>query len=148
MKKFILLLAAAAVAGFSLQAKTTDEFRIYLNPGHGSYGANDRPMPTVGHPHTGQLNADGTTWMDTDTLGFYEGRGTLPRAFAIKDYLKSVGVHSENIVMSREANGPWPYTTPNSDYDPGHIYNKDLADICEEVEEGNFDMFISSHCNA
>ena len=97
MKKFILLLAAAAVAGFSLQAKTTDEFRIYLNPGHGSYGANDRPMPTVGHPNTGQLNAEGTTWMDTDTLGFYEGRGTLPRAFAIKDYLKSFGLLSTRL---------------------------------------------------
>ena len=148
MKKYILLLAAAVVAGFSLQAKTADEFRIYLNPGHGSYGANDRPMPTVGHPHTGQLNAEGTTWMDTDTLGFYEGRGTLPRAFGIGNYLKSVGVSSENIVYSRLANGPWPYTTPNSEYDPDAIYNKNLADICEEVEEGNFDMFISSHSNA
>jgi hypothetical protein len=148
MKKYILLLAAAVVAGFSLQAKTTDEFRIYLNPGHGSYGANDRPMPTIGHPHTGQLNPEGTTWIDTDTLGFYEGRGTLPRAFAIKDYLRSLGVPSENIVMSREANGPWPYYTPNSEYDPDEIYNKPLADICEEVEEGNFDMFISSHSNA
>lgn len=148
MKKYILLLAAAVVAGFSLQAKTADEFRIYLNPGHGSYGANDRPMPTVGHPYTGQLNADGSTWMDTDTLGFYEGRGTLPRAFAIGNYLKSIGVSSENIVYSRTANGPWPYTTPNSEYDPDHIYNKNLADICEEVEEGNFDMFISSHSNA
>ena len=148
MKKYILLLAAAVVAGFSLQAKTTDEFRIYLNPGHGSYGANDRPMPTIGHPHTGQLNPEGTTWIDTDTLGFYEGRGTLPRAFAIKDYLRSLGVPSENIVMSREANGPWPYYTPNSEYDPDEINNKPLADICEEVEEGNFDMFISSHSNA
>lgn len=147
MKK-IILLATALVVGFSLQAKTTDEFRIYLNPGHGSYGANDRPMPTVGHPNTGQLNAEGTTWMDTDTLGFYEGRGTLPRAFAIKNYLKSVGVPSENIVMSREANGPWPYTTPNSEYDPEENFNKPLAEICEEVEEGNFDMFISSHSNA
>ncbi len=148
MKKFILLLAAAVVAGFALQAKTADEFRIYLNPGHGSYGANDRPMKTIGHPNTGVLNAEGTTWLDTDTLGFYEGRGTLPRAFAIGDYLKSVGVSSENIVYSRTANGPWPYTTPNSEYDPDHIYNKNLADICEEVEEGNFDMFISSHSNA
>ena len=148
MKKFILLLAAAVVAGFSLQAKTADEFRIYLNPGHGSYGANDRPMKTIGHPNTGVLNAEGTTWLDTDTLGFYEGRGTLPRAFAIGDYLKSVGVSSENIVYSRTANGPWPYTTPNSEYDPDHIYNKNLSDICEEVEEGNFDMFISSHSNA
>ncbi len=147
MKK-IILLAAALVVGFSLQAKTADEFRIYLNPGHGSYGANDRPMKTIGHPNTGVLNAEGTTWIDTDTLGFYEGRGTLPRAFAIKNYLKSVGVESENIVMSREANGPWPYTTPNSEYDPDCIYNKNLADICEEVEEGNYDMFISSHSNA
>ena len=148
MKKLILLLAAATVAGFSLQAKTADEFRIYLNPGHGSYGANDRPMPTIGHPNTGTLNAEGTTWLDTDTLGFYEGRGTLPRAFGIGDYLKSVGVKSENIVYSRLANGPWPYTTPNSEYDPDAIFNKNLADICEEVEEGNFDMFISSHSNA
>ena len=93
MKKYILLLAAAVVAGFSLQAKTADEFRIYLNPGHGSYGPNDRPMPTIGHPYTGQLNAEGTGWIDTDTLGFYEGRGTLPRAFGIGDYLKSVGCH-------------------------------------------------------
>jgi len=148
MKKLILLAAAALVAGFSLQAKTADEFRIYLNPGHGSYGANDRPMRTIGHPNTGVLNAEGTTWIDTDTLGFYEGRGTLPRAFAIGNYLKSVGVKSENIVYSRLANGPWPYTTPNSEYDPDEIFNRPLAEICEEVEEGNFDMFISSHSNA
>lgn len=148
MKKIILLVAAAMMAGFTLQAKTADEFRIYLNPGHGSYGANDRPMKTIGHPNTGVLNAEGTTWIDTDTLGFYEGRGTLPRAFAIGNYLKSVGVKSENIVYSRLANGPWPYTTPNSEYDPDAIYNKNLADICEEVEEGNYDMFISSHSNA
>ena len=30
MKKFILLLAAAVVAGFSLQAKTADEFRMKI----------------------------------------------------------------------------------------------------------------------
>jgi hypothetical protein len=148
MKKLLFLMAAALVTGLALQAKTADEFRIYLNPGHGSYGANDRPMKTIGHPNTGVLNAEGTTWIDTDTLGFYEGRGTLPRAFAIGNYLKSVGVKSENIVYSRLANGPWPYTTPNSEYDPDAIFNKNLADICEEVEEGNYDMFISSHSNA
>ena len=148
MKKIILLAAAAIMAAGALQAKTADEFRIYLNPGHGSFGANDRPMPTIGHPNTGKLNAEETTWMDTDTLGFYEGRGTLPRAFGIANYLKSVGVQSENIVFSRTANGPWPYSTPNSQYDPEQLFNKPLAVICEEVEEGNFDMFISSHSNA
>ncbi len=148
MKKTLLLLASAVVVSVCMQAQTADEFRIYLNPGHGSYGANDRPMKTIGHPNTGVLNPEGTTWLDTDTLGFYEGRGTLPRAFAIRNYLESVGVKSENIVLSREANGPWPYTTPNSEYDPDAIFNKNLAEICEEVEEGNFDMFISSHSNA
>ena len=148
MKKILLLAAAAIMAAGALQAKTADEFRIYLNPGHGSFGANDRPMKTIGHPNTGVVNAEGTTWIDTDTLGFYEGRGTLPRAFGIGSYLKSVGVKSENIVYSRTANGPWPYSTPNSQYDPEQLYNKPLAVICEEVEEGNFDMFISSHSNA
>ena len=66
MKKFILLLAAAVVAGFALQAKTADEFRIYLNPGHGSYGANDRPMKTIGHPNTGVLNAEGQEHLGRD----------------------------------------------------------------------------------
>lgn len=148
MKKLLLLAAAAILSAGMVQAKTADELRIYLNPGHGSFGANDRPLPTVGHPFTGQLNSAGTTWIDTDTLGFYEGRGTLPRAFGIGDYLKKLGVKAENIVYSRLTNGPWPYTMPNSEYDPGAIYNRNLSEICEEVEAGNFDMFISDHSNA
>ncbi len=129
------------MAAGALQAKTAEELRIYLNPGHGSYGPNDRPMSTIGHPQTSNLG-------DPDTLGFYEGRGTLPRAFGIGSYLKQVGVKPENIVYSRLANGPWPYTGSVSTYDPEETFNRPLSEICEEVEAGNFDMFISSHSNA
>ena len=52
MKKFLLLAAAAIMAAGALQAKTAEELRIYLKPGHGSYGPNDRPMSTIGHPQT------------------------------------------------------------------------------------------------
>ena len=38
------------MAAFALQAKTTDELRFYINPGHGSWGPNDRPMATIPYP--------------------------------------------------------------------------------------------------
>ena len=138
MKKILLLAAAAIMAAGAMQAQNAEELRIYLNPGHGSYGPNDRPMSTVNHPGTKDL-------ADTDTLGFYEGRGTLQRAFGIAKYLKKVGVKSENIVFSRLANGPFPYVAGDPD---AEMYNRPLAEICEEVEAGNFDMFLSDHSNA
>lgn len=137
MKK-ILLLAAAIIAACAMQAQNADELRIYLNPGHGSFGPNDRPLSTVNHPNTSSLS-------DPDSLGFYEGRGTLQRAFGIAKYLKQVGFKSENIVFSRLANGPWPYVAGAED---AEVYNRPLAEICEEVEAGNFDMFLSDHSNA
>lgn len=138
MKKFLLLLAAAFVAAGAVQAKTADELRVYLNPGHGSYGPNDRPMSTINHPGTSNL-------ADPDSMGFYEGRGTLPRSFALGQYLEKMGVKHENVVYSRMANGPWPYNADDPDKEK---YNRPLSEICEEVEAGNFDIFISSHSNA
>ena len=38
MKKILLLASAAILAAGAMQAKTADEVRIYLNPGHGSWG--------------------------------------------------------------------------------------------------------------
>lgn len=138
MKKILLLALAAILAAGAMQAQNADELRIYLNPGHGSFGPNDRPMSTVSHPGTSNL-------ADPDSLGFYEGRGTLQRAFGIAKYLKKVGVKSENIVFSRLANGPWPYVVGAEDAEQ---FNRPLAEICEEVELGNFDMFLSDHSNA
>ena len=49
MKKIFLLAVAAIMAAGAMQAKTADEVRIYLNPGHGSWDpmtARWRPSPT------------------------------------------------------------------------------------------------------
>ncbi len=117
-----------------MQAQTASEFRIYLNPGHGSFTSNDRPMNTIAHPTNTSL---------PDTLGFYEGRGTLPRSLYIGHPLQPMGVKAENIVFSRTKNGPWP-----KDSESSTKYNRNLSEVCEEVEAGNFDMFVSSHSDA
>ncbi len=133
-KKLSLLAMAAVIAASAAQAQSASEFRIYLNPGHGSFTSNDRPMNTIGHPNTTSL---------TDTLGFYEGRGTLPRSLYIGHTLQQMGVKPENIVFSRTKNGPWP-----KDSESSTKYNRNLSEICEEVEAGNFDMFLASHSDA
>ena len=51
MKKLLLYSAAALLAAGALNAKTIDEVRIYLNPGHGSWGPNDRPNATIPYPN-------------------------------------------------------------------------------------------------
>ena len=50
MKKIILLAIAAILAASAIQAQSPEEVRIYLNPGHGSWGPNDRPMATIPYP--------------------------------------------------------------------------------------------------
>ena len=50
MKKILLLLMMAlGTVGMSL-AVTADDVRIYINPGHGGWGPNDRPMATISYP--------------------------------------------------------------------------------------------------
>jgi len=47
--------------------------------------------------------------------------------------------------MSRWYNGPYPYVKGADDE---YLYNRPLSEICEEVEVGNYDMFVSHHSNA
>ncbi|MBR5101633.1 MAG: Ig-like domain-containing protein, partial [Muribaculaceae bacterium] len=138
MKKILLFAAAAIMAAFALQAKTTDELRVYINPGHGSWGPNDRPMATIPYPMTAETGRP-------DTCGFYESNTNLWKCIRLWEELKDMGLKSENLVMSRWLNGPYPYDPDSPDKE---IYNKPLVDICEEAENGNFDMFISIHSNA
>ena len=64
MKKIFLALMALAACTVA-NAKTADELRIYINPGHGSWTGNDRPATLVNHP-------DAYTRYGTDTLSFCE----------------------------------------------------------------------------
>lgn len=148
MKRILSVIAALAVVT-SLMAGDLTGKRIYVNPGHGSFGPNDRPMATIPYPN---LSSTGMP----DTCGFYESNTNLWKCLYLRDRLVAAGAI---VTMSREECGPWPYEKVNGQY-PSYsyddyksrpdyeAYNKKLSVICEEVEAGNYDLFISVHSNA
>ena len=138
MKKILFLLMMVLGTIASALAVTADDVRIYINPGHGGWGPNDRPMATIPYP---TLASTGRP----DTCGFYESNTNLWKAFEMHDALIRMGVKEENITLSRTANGPYPYV---KDAANEFLYNKPLSVICAEVEEGDYDMFVSIHSNA
>ena len=166
MKKTILVSALALAVAAGAGAKTADELRVYINPGHGSWTANDRPCTLVDHGAYSRTN--------TDTLSFFESNTNLRKGFGVLERLRSYGLKfdatlnqtgdrdkigaardmSNNIVMSHVKCGPYHEdngtesqlgeATPSDIY----AYNRNLSEICAEVEANNFDMFISIHSNA
>lgn len=129
MKKLALLLLA--LISLSLFAANR---RVYINPGHGSWCANCRPMATIPYPN---LSSTGMP----DTLGFYESNTNLWKGLYLRDKLQEAGGYT--VFMSRTANGPaGSISTANNKY------NRSLSEICEEVEANNIDYFISIHSNA
>lgn len=168
MKK-LLFAAAAAVLAFGAMAKTADELRVYINPGHGSYTANDRPMAIRGHGAYSRY--------DTDTTSFFESNTNLRKGFGVLEKLRQMGLKfdptlnqegerwqigaardmSNNIVMSHVKCGPFhdDNGTANQLKADGkpvpedlEYYNRSLTEIDMEVDANNFDMFISIHSNA
>lgn len=169
LKRLLSVSAMALLmcAGASAQ-KTVNDIRIYINPGHGSWSANDRPMGTVKH---GENKA--FTDINNDTTNFFESNTNLEKCFGLLEKLIEYGVPFDrtknqsnsnqhrvgaaldltqtNIVMSRVKSGAYPaytdYTNnvqnPDNDY-----YNRGLSEISNEAETWNADMFISVHSNA
>lgn len=147
-------LAAGANAG-----KTPDQLRVYINPGHGSWTGNDRPMQVIGKSDYSSTN--------TDTTGFFESNTNLQKGLAMLEKLVEMGMPfdrtlnqtgerweigaardlSQNIVMSRVKNGPFEATNTTSS--PNYmLYNRALLEIATEVEYNEFDQFVSIHSNA
>lgn len=152
---------------FGVYAQTQEEIRIYINPGHGAWDADSRPMGTVKH---GANNA--YTDANNDTANFFESNTNIYKGFGLLQKLIDYGVPfdhtknqtnenphrigaaldlSQNIVMSHVKAGAYPayidYTNgtlnPDSKY-----YDRSLSEIAAEVEENDFDVFISIHSNA
>ena len=138
MKKILLFIAMAFTALAQAQTKNASELRIYLNPGHGCYGPNDRPMPTIPYPNLPETGRP-------DKKGFYESSTVLMRTLPMVDKLVKMGVKRDNIMLSRTENGPYPYVTGDPENDK---YDRPLSEICEEVDANNMDFFISVHSNA
>ena len=156
LRKLFLAAGLALVAAGATAQTNVEDIRIYINPGHGSWGPNNRHMATIGHfPISSE---------DPDTTDFYESNTNLEKGLALfyrlKDYgFKHDGVNNaldltQNLVMSRIATGPYPYSNVKDetlDYipdDQNNAYNRKLSEIAAEVEANNFDMFISIHSNA
>lgn len=120
MKKLLLVTISLFFAFATFAAK------IYVNPGHGAWCSNCRPMATINY-------AAG------DTLGFFESNTNLWKALYLRDKLVAAG---HKVVMSRTANGGSHYSTAANGND------KALSVIAAEAEASGADYFISIHSNA
>ena len=116
MKRLFLSICAL---GLVLSASA---IKVYVNPGHGSWGSNCRPMATINYPAG-------------DTLGFFESNTNLWKAFMLETKLKAAGF---DVKMSRRASGG----------SGTNEYNKALTTICSEAENYGADYYISIHSNA
>ncbi len=133
-----LLLIFAAICAATAGAQTLSDARVYINPGHGSWGPNDRPMATIPYPNLASTGRP-------DTCGFYESNTDLWKCLKLGATLEKMGVQKKNIMYSRRQNGPYPYVSGASDEAK---YNRSLAEISAEVDANNMDIFISVHSNA
>lgn len=151
--KKLLFATSVALLSLSASAANPEDVRIYINPGHGSYTGDDRPMSTIKHGNQTSSN------VGSDTAGFFESNTNLQKGFGLLEKLIEYGVPfdrtknqtnsnaarvgaaldlSQNIVMSHVKCGG---------VEDG-AYNRELSVIAAEVEANNFDMFISIHSNA
>ena len=144
MKKILLFIVALMTS--AVMMAQLDGKKIYVNPGHGSFGPNDRPMATIPYPNLA------TTGMP-DTCGFYESNTNLWKCLELGRKLEAAGAV---VRYSRTECGPWDYVYPYADYTydaykahPDYEkYNKALSVIAAEAESFDADYFISVHSNA
>ncbi len=134
-----IIVAALTMLAFSVSLQARDDQpRIYINPGHGGWGPDDRPFATISHPATSTGRPD--------TCGFYESNTDLWKGIKMRETLIKMGLDEENIMMSRWNNGPYPYDGITYHSNAGN-YNRNLTEICEEVDANDIDFFISIHSN-
>lgn len=149
MKRYLLVVLTTLLALSFANATDLTGKRIYINPGHGSFGPNDRPCATIPYP---ALSSTGMP----DTCGFYESNTDLWKCLYLGKKLEAAGA---TVLYSRTECGPWPYAKVDGQY-PDYTYddykslsdyaayNRNLSEICEEVDANNIDYFISVHSNA
>lgn len=133
MKRNRIILTAAAIglsmtAGAFAEDVAFNNARIYVNPGHGGWGANDRNLVTINH-------AMG------DTTGFYETNTNLRKGLRL--YHDLVDNNAGKVFVSRTKNG----IDEDCEKD-GVPQLVGLSTISADVEANNIDYFISIHSNA
>lgn len=155
-KSFLLFFCMLLLANFLYAQPNLSGKKIYVDPGHGSYGLNDRPQSTIPYPFKySYTNSNGTNWIP-DTAGFFETNTNLWKCLYLGEKLKKAGA---TVVYSHTKAGPNPYPyiedgkfnwinyQKNPDF---RAYYREPKSIRQEVGENynDFDYFISVHSNA
>jgi hypothetical protein len=120
LKKKALLasLVVALAGGFAASAKKLSDLKIYINPGHGGYTSNDRPIKIY-------------PFEQNDTLGYWESKSNLYKGLHMYHILDSLGTKA---YLSR---------TKNTEDD-----DRSLSGISAEANQLGVDLFFSIHSNA
>ncbi len=127
----VLLLVSSFVCAETVTTRTDlSGLKIYVDPGHGSYGDNDRPLATIPYPNLEE------TGRPEIGVGFYESNTNLWKCEALAEKLRAMGA---TVDLS--------HTTCGGTED-GTVHNPYLSVRAREAEQGGYDYFISVHSNA
>ncbi len=120
MKRVLVIAftAIAAAAAFTAGATKMSDLKIYINPGHGGYDSDDRPIQIY-------------PFSSGDTLGYWESKSNLYKGLHMYHILDSLGTTA---YLSR--------TTNTTDDD------RALASIANEANNLGVDLFFAIHSNA
>lgn len=119
MKKILsIILAAIVLACPDAVAKRMKDLRIYINPGHGGYTSDDRPIHLY-------------PFVANDSLGFWESKSNLYKGLHMYHILDSLGATP---MLSR---------VKNTEAD-----DRSLSGIAAEANDFGADLFFSIHSNA
>ncbi len=133
MKKYsflhLFLVLVALCMPTVLFAQLTGK-KIYIDPGHGSYGPNDRPAATISYP---MLSSTGRPQTE---VGFYESNTNLWKCEKLEEMLKAACAKTS--MSHRTCGGTTDGTT----------HNPSLSSRRTEATNWGADYFISVHSNA
>ncbi len=130
MKKILSVIIFALLALFTTQAAGLSGVKVYIDPGHGSYGYDDRPVATIAWP---MLSSTGRP---EPGKGFYESHTNLWKAEKLEEMLKAAGAKTS--MSHRTCGGTTDGTT----------HNPTLAARRTEATNWGANFFISIHSNA
>lgn len=126
MKRIYFILLAALVACSAVEAKKMSDLTVVIDPGHGGYDGDDRPIKI--YPYE-----------QNDTAGYWESKSNLVKGIHLKNILDSLGV---DIHLTRLHN---QYNEVDGDGIPDE---PGLATRAYVANNLGADVFISIHSNA
>lgn len=142
-RNFARVAARNAVQATEANTVGLSGIKIYLNPGHGGYDANDRSCWTVNVPE-----------MWTNPAGYWESKSNLVKALFLYDMLQAAGAQvmisrTENTSGARDIDYYPNVQNGSAEYNAimagGDRY---LSEIAEEANAYGADHFLSIHSNA